>query len=76
MKLRNRTKRVPSNIKQEDCKSDLTAAKPSAVSSTVADTFGQTIKQEDTKDHKKTWLEQDGKTTYLKNTWFLICIMF
>ncbi|OAD04617.1 C2H2-type zinc finger transcription factor [Mucor lusitanicus CBS 277.49] len=60
MKLRNRTKRVPSNIKQEDCESDLTAAKPSAVSSTVADTFGQTIKQEDTKDHKKTWLEQDG----------------
>ncbi|KAL9556687.1 hypothetical protein MBANPS3_001738 [Mucor bainieri] len=59
MKLRDRTRRVLGNIKQEDCKPVLTTADSSTVTVPDTNTIDLTIKQEDTKEDK-TLLKQDG----------------
>ncbi|OAD04659.1 hypothetical protein MUCCIDRAFT_108488 [Mucor lusitanicus CBS 277.49] len=65
MKLRNRTTRVISNIKQEDCKPIPNATeKSTSILASDASSYDLIIKQEDTKDGKAL-LEQHGKIAAL-----------
>ncbi|KAL0135717.1 hypothetical protein V8B55DRAFT_1170198 [Mucor lusitanicus] len=60
MKLRNRTTRVISDVKQEDCKPAPNATeKSTSILASSSNSCGLIIKQEDTKDDK-TLLEQHG----------------
>ncbi len=65
MKLRNRTTRVISDVKQEDCKPAPNATeKSTSILASSSNSCGLIIKQEDTKDDK-TLLEQHGKIVAL-----------
>ncbi|KAL9543197.1 hypothetical protein MBANPS3_008228 [Mucor bainieri] len=73
MKLRDRTKRVLGNIKQEDCKSALTMTDESSTSmSTDTNTVDltATVKQEDSQKDEKL-LKQDGE--FSKKDYYYCC---
>ncbi|KAL9553260.1 hypothetical protein MBANPS3_003369 [Mucor bainieri] len=73
MKLRDRTKRVFGNIKQEDCKPALKKAESSTLAPSGINTVDLlTIKQEDTKEHKAL-LKQHGK--FSERDYFYRCDM-